>query len=80
MSDLIIYIWLSTGVIASGPVSIADCDRHVLTAQAAVASGGYAEFETPAQRTLIVRLQCGGHDIVLALPTSNGDCEMEAGS
>ena len=66
MSDLILYT--------------ADCDRHVLTAQAAVASGGFAEFETETQRTLIVRLQCGSHDIVLALPSSNGDCEVEAGS
>ena len=80
MSDLILYIWLATGQIASAPVSAADCDRHVMTAQSAVASGGYAEFETPGQRTLIVRMQCGGHDIVLALPTSNGDCDMEAGS
>ncbi len=80
MSDLILYIWLATGQIASGPVSAADCDRHVLTAQAAVASGGFAEFETPTSKTLIVRMQCGGHDIVLALPTSNGDCEVEAGS
>lgn len=79
MTELL-TIFLATGQIASVPISAADCDRHVLTAQAAVAAGGFAEFETPGQRTLIVRMQCGGHDIVLALPPSNGDCETEAGS
>lgn len=72
-----LIIWLSTGAIAYGPVSPADCERHISTAQAAVASGGFAEFDSPTEKTLIVRLQCGGHDIVLALPPTTGPCDVE---
>ena len=77
MTEITLAIWLSTGVIAYGPVSPADCDRHIATAQAAVAAGGYAEYESADERTLIVRLQCGGHDIVLALPPTTGPCDVE---
>ncbi len=75
----ILHIWLATGAIVSGEIPAADCLPHILTAQAAVASGGYASLsEGNREVGVIVRMQCGEHDVVLALPVSNGDCEAGA--
>lgn len=75
MITTILHVWLSTGQIISGPIPIDDCARHVALAEAAVASGGYAEAtEDDRHIGIIVRMQCDGLDVPLALPTSDGDC------
>ena len=73
----IIYIWLTTGAIVSGPIASVDCLHHIATAEAAVISGGYAMLtEDGAETAVIARIQCDGQDVVLALPSTDGDCEV----
>lgn len=75
----IIYIWLTSGAIISGPIPAADCARHLATAEAAITSGGYAMLtEDGAETEVIARIQCDGQDVVLALPATEGDCEVGA--
>lgn len=72
----LLHVWLSTGQIISGPIPASDCLTHLGLAQAAIASGGYASLSADDRDVgMIVRMQCDGHDVVLALPSSNGDCE-----
>ena len=73
----IISIWLASGAIVSGPIPIEDCARNIAAAEIAVLSGGLAEIEGPGTKEIIVRMQCDGRDVILALPPSEGDCEME---
>ncbi len=72
----ILHIWLASGAIVSGEIPAADCLPNILTAQSAIISGGYASLSEGSREVgVIVRMQCDGHDVVLALPASNGDCE-----
>lgn len=76
MIETVLHLWLATGRIVSGPIPIEDCTRHIEIATAAVASGGYAEMTEGGRPTgIIVRMQCDGHDVVLALPPSSVNCE-----
>lgn len=75
----IIYIWLTTGAIVSGPIPAEDCAHHIATAEAVIASGGYAALTVDGEeRETITRIQCDGQDVVLALPATEGDCEVGA--
>lgn len=76
MITTILHVWLYTGQIISGPIPASDCLPNITSAQMAIASGGYAELDLDGRSAgMIVRMQCDGHDVVLALPSSNGDCE-----
>lgn len=71
-----IWIWLLSGAIISGPIPLEDCARNIAVAEAAIASGGMAELEGPEGSELIIRIQCDGRDVVLALPPATGICEL----
>lgn len=73
MIPLILY--LAAGGQMQFQINPVDCETHIAVSRAAVASGGYATVEGPGVYEIIVRLQCGGHDVVLALPPTEGDCE-----
>ncbi len=76
MTETLLTIWLSTGQIISGPIPVSDCLPHIIAAQTATATGGYAEFDVNGRPAgIIVRIACDGHDVVLALPPSSGNCE-----
>lgn len=71
-----IWIWIASGAIISGPIPLEDCARNIAVAEAAIASGGMAELEGPDVKEIIVRMQCDGLDVVLALPPATGICEL----
>ena len=72
--DLVLTLWLQSGAVISEPTSWADCRDLYGYARFAAASGQELHRDGAG---LIVRLACGGHDIVLALPASEAPCEME---
>lgn len=75
--DLILTIWLQSGAVIREPTSWSDCRELYGVARYVDATGGAIERDGHG---LIVRMSCGGHDIVLALPESSAPCEMEAAS
>ena len=75
--DILLTIWLHTGAVLREPTSWVDCRDLYGWARLADATGQELHRDGAG---LIVRLSCGGLDIVLALPASNGNCEMEATS
>tara|TARA_R110000822_G_scaffold21722_11_gene68746 strand:+ start:364 stop:636 length:273 start_codon:yes stop_codon:yes gene_type:complete len=75
--ELILTIWLHTGAVLREPTSWADCRDLYGWARLADATGQELHRDGAG---LVVRLSCGGHDIVLALPESDALCEIEATS
>lgn len=79
MNEAILVVWLMTGQILSGPASPSDCHQAIDHAIAMVDDG-----VVPLARRQdglmsgIVRMQCDGRDVILALPPSSGPCEAEA--
>ena len=74
MTELILTIWLASGAVIREPTNWSDCRELYGVARYTDAIGGAIEREGHG---LIVRMSCGGHDIVLALPPSDAPCEME---
>jgi hypothetical protein len=75
--DILLTIWLSTGAVIMEPTSWVDCRDLYGWARLADATGQELHRDGAG---LIVRLSCGGLDIVLALPASDALCEIEATS
>jgi hypothetical protein len=75
--DILLTIWLSTGAVLREPTSWVDCRDLYGWARLADATGQELHRDGAG---LIVRLSCGGLDIVLALPASDALCEIEATS
>jgi hypothetical protein len=72
--ELILTLWLQTGAVLREPTSWADCRDLYGWARLADATGQELHRDGAG---IVVRLSCGGHDIVLALPASVGPCEEE---
>ena len=76
--DLVLTLWILTGEatqVLQEPTSWADCRELYAIARYTDATGQQLHRDGAG---LIVRLSCGGHDIVLALPASDGNCEVPA--
>ena len=74
-----ILFWMADGTFARESITPAMCDRVIAQSTAAAETGGWVGTNTEDGEILVVRIACGGHDIVLALPPSRGLCETEAG-
>lgn len=72
--DILLTIYLASGAVIMEPTSWSECRELYGLARYADATGNEMHRDGAG---LIVRLSCGGHDIVLALPASNAPCEME---
>ena len=74
--DLVLTLWVLNGEathMIREPTSWADCRELYAIARYTDATGQQLHRDGAG---LIVRLSCGGHDIVLALPASEGNCEV----
>lgn len=77
MIEALLTIYLASGAVVERPISQLDCERNLVVASETALSGGYASLDGPHGSFLIVRISCGGKDVILALPPSNGDCAIE---
>jgi hypothetical protein len=73
MRDLFLIFWLATGEREIQSVTEHECREVIAAVDAARTLGLEGRVE---DGTLVVRVSCGDADIVLALPTSDGDCEV----
>lgn len=76
MIDLL--LWLADGSIETRPIPIDHCPMHIEASQNAATTGGRVDFHSYAGTFQVVRIDCGGKSVVLALPPSSGPCEAEA--
>ncbi len=72
--DIVLTLWLASGAVIQEPTSWDDCRELYGLARYIDATGQQLSRDGAG---LIVRLACGGHDIVLALPPSAMPCEWE---
>lgn len=72
MSTLVIF--LVTGFIIHEPITETDCRDLMGMARYVDATGQYMSRDDIP----IAALKCGGKSVVLMLPPSMGDCEVEA--
>lgn len=75
MIDILFY--LASGELVRERITPAMCERVIAQSTAAAESGGWTGTQTEDGEILVVRISCGGHDIVLALPPSRGNCDIE---
>lgn len=73
MKTLWLVTWLFSGAIVNEPITEAQCAEVVSLAREALAEGTTISRNGEG----IGRLACDAHDIVLALPPSEGICDME---
>lgn len=81
----LLTVWLITGHLMTTVVPEADCRRHLELGTAAAIAGALVTFseeltDGQIREVPIVRMDCAGRSVVLALPQSNQPCDMEAGS
>jgi hypothetical protein len=73
--ETLLVLYLVSGAVIREPISPADCRELVGWARYADATGSELVRDGAGP---IARLACGGHDIVLQLPPSDGSCEEAA--
>lgn len=71
-----ILFWLADGSTARESITPAMCDRVIAQSTAAMETGGWVGTQTEDGEILVVRISCGGHDVVLALPPAKGICDI----
>ena len=76
MKTTFLTLYLMSGDRLIEPVTDHECSAIAEAANATQVLGGMLSTDHEGQRELVVRIACGDADIVLALPASNGDCEV----
>lgn len=71
MRLLTLILYLTTGQMIHEPITPADCSMLLQVATEVAQDGGVLE----RPEGYVAALECNGQAVVLALPTTNGDCE-----
>lgn len=74
METTTLILWLWIGPIVPLEIEAAACPIQIEQAIAASRTG-IPQVSLPGLTASVVRMQCGGRDVVLALPESIGPCE-----
>lgn len=80
METTLLILTLVTGHVIDFRIPMDACAGQIEQASAAAVGGEIPQFEVPGLRASIMRIECDGRSVVLALPTTDGPCELEASS